>query len=192
MEITKVNSNGQNIHLDISEDTIAKILIRGCKYNKSATKSKILVFVIFMLLMASLGLTIGLTIIDHLYPSGFWPSAFIIAGVLIAIPMCYIISVFHKTDIFYLSLFLQDMLDQVSDNYEESFSYSFKSFKHEVGSHDIIRYLYFYKNEYIWGIKCNALGLTKYIDTDFKDILVEITINKRGTKAYVAVYIPDT
>ena len=187
MEITKVSSKGKNIHLDISENTITKILLRASNYNKATEKSKILVFVIFMLLMASA----GLTTINHLFPSRFWPGAFMISGILIAIFTCYIISDFNKTNIYYLSLFLKDIwLDQTSGNYKDSFRYLFNR---EVGRYNIDRYLDFYEDGcHIWQIECNVVNLTKYIDTDLKDILVEITINKRGTKAYVAVYIPDT
>ena len=125
MEITKVSSKGQNIHLDISEDTITQILVRSRKYNdKVHGLSGVLALMVFTL-------TLVVVVIFFLYlcfePQqlsvyiGILLSLIIVAG----ISFYYVNFVIQLEDIFYLSLFLQDMFDQLPTKYKDSFSYSF-------------------------------------------------------------------
>ncbi len=180
MEITKVSSKGQNIHLDISEDTITKILVRSRKYNDKVHRlSGVLALMVFTL-------TLVVVVIFFLYlcfePQqlsvyiGILLSLIIVAG----ISFYYVNFVIQLEDIFYLSLFLQDMFDQLPTKYQDSFSYSFD---YKIDGDYYEKILRFYtRNMMCHKIECESLSDSLFHNAD---IFIKITMNKKGTKAYV-------
>ena len=179
MEITKVSSKGQNIHLDISEDTITKILVRSRKYNdKVHGLSGVLALMVFTL-------TLVVVVIFFLYlcfePQqlsvyiGILLSLIIVAG----ISFYYVNFVIQLEDIFYLSLFLQDMFDQLPTKYQDSFSYSFD---YKIDGDYYEKILRFYTRNMCHKIECESLSDSLFHSAD---IFIKITMNKKGTKAYV-------